>query len=266
MIDQSIELEQQLERLYQLQPSEFTAARDELAKQLRSDGRRDLADQVKALRKPPVAVWLVNRLARERELDVQRLAKAGEALAKSQVELASGSSADFAEARREEQRALERLTEAAREVAGREGVGGSAIERTTETLRAASLSEEGRELLKRGRLTEELEPPGFDAFAALAGGATPRPSRRAQKKPRKEDAEAERRALDDARERVRQLKGEERELAKAAREAEREAAKAETEAVALRKRADEAHAEAEAATTRRAGAEDELQQLTRDRR
>src|SRR5207248_2501184 len=84
-------------------------------------------------------------LARERELDVQRLVKAGEALTKSQVKAAAGhASQAFLDARREEHRALERLGQAAREIVGREGVGASAVDRATETLRAASLTDEGR--------------------------------------------------------------------------------------------------------------------------
>jgi hypothetical protein len=153
-----VDLAQELDRLYQLPPGEFTAARDELAKRLRDDGEREQSEEVKKLRKPPVAVSLVNRLARERELDVQRLAKAGEALTASQ---GRGDADAFEEARSEEQRALERLSQAAREIAEQEGFGGSAVERATQTMRAASLTDDGRGLLKRGRLTEELQPPGF---------------------------------------------------------------------------------------------------------
>ena len=56
------ELERELERLYQLPLSEFTSARNALAKRLRSEGDPDRAEQVKQLRKPPVAAWLVNRM------------------------------------------------------------------------------------------------------------------------------------------------------------------------------------------------------------
>jgi hypothetical protein len=162
-------LDGELDRLYGLPLKEFTPARDELAKRLRVQGQRELADQVKSLRKPTVGAWLSNQLVRERELDVQRLLKAGEALSKAQTEAAGGASAEaFGDARREEQRALERLAQAAREIARRQGASVSALERATETLRAASLTEEGRELLRQARLTEELQPPGFEALVGLA--------------------------------------------------------------------------------------------------
>jgi chorismate mutase len=195
-------LEDELDRLYALPLNEFTAARDELAKRFRAEGERDLADQVKALRKPTVAVWLVNQLAREREVDVKRLLKAGEALGKAQA-----SAKGFAEARSNEQHALERLASAAREA----DVGPQAAERAIQTLRAASLTEEGRELLKRGRLTEELDPPGFEA---LVGMPAPKRAKAKPKPPPRKNP-----ALKKAQERVQRLKAE-------AERAEREAAAA----------------------------------------
>jgi hypothetical protein len=251
-----VNLEPELDRLYQLPPGEFTAARDELAKRLRDDGEREQADEVKKLRKPPVAVSLVNRLARERELDVQRLGKAGEALTKSQTK---GDAEAFEAARRDEQQALERLAQAAREVAEREGFGGTAVERATQTLRAASLTDEGRRRLKQGRLTEELQPPGFEVLTGVAPAAPRRAA--TQAKPKADDKAERRRALTEARETVRRLKAEERELASAARTAARDADKAEREAAQLRARADEAQAAASEAGERVSQAEAELEQL-----
>src|SRR5205823_8081359 len=123
-------VERELDALYQLPLDQFTSARDELAKRLRAHGQAEQAEQVKSLRKPTVAVWLVNRLVREDELDVQRLLKAGESLAKTQAEVAQGQSLDaFLDARRAEQRALERLARAAQRLAESEGAGRSAIDR-----------------------------------------------------------------------------------------------------------------------------------------
>lgn len=255
--------EAEIDRLYALPLREFISARDELARRLREDDRRDQAEHVKSLRKPTAAVWLVNQLARERELDVQRLLKAGEALTESQVRATKGNSSEgFLEARREEHRALERLTEAAREMAEREGVGSSAVDRATQTLRAASVTREGRELLKRGRVTEELQPPGFEALAGLR----PADSRSREKKqastPRRDEQVNRRRALKEAREQVRELREEERELGAAARAAEREAERGEREASVLRKQAEEARAKAEAAAEKRAAAERNVERFT----
>jgi len=244
------DFESELDRLYQLPLNEFTSSRDELAKRLRAKGEREQADEIKTLRKPTAAVWLVNQLVHERPLDVQRLLKAGESLTKSQAP----------EVRRAEQRALEQLAKGAREIAERAGIGSSALGKATETLRAASLTAEGRELLKRGRLTEELEPPGFEALTGLEGLGRQRAP--AKTKPSRSDDRAEKRqALKQARERVSRLRGEERELAAAARDAVREAERAEAEAGAARSRAADAREKVQAISDRRAAAEADLERL-----
>jgi hypothetical protein len=253
------ELERELDRLYQLPLSEFTSARDQLAKRLRSEGERERADEVKKLRKPSVGVWLVNQLAGERELDVQRLLRAGESLTKSQAKAAAGkSSQQFLEARRDEQQALERLVRAAREIAEREGIGTSALAKATETLRAASLTAEGRELLKRGRLSEELKLPGFEALAGLDGPA--RSPQKAKLSGADEGAE-KRRLLKEARQRLQQLRADERELKTAARATERDAERAEEKAAAARRHAEDAREEARTATEQREAAETEIERL-----
>jgi hypothetical protein len=200
----------------------------------------------------------VNQLARERQLDVQRLLKAGESLTKSQAEAAAGKSpGTFSEARRDEQRALEQLARAARELAEGAGIGSTAVGKATGTLRAASLTPEGRELLKRGRLTEELEPPGFEALTGSAKRVAPPKA----KPPRSDERAAKREALKQARERVRRLRAEERELAAAARAAGRDAQRAEAEAEAARGRAAEAEEQARATAERRKSAEADLDRL-----
>lgn len=238
------DFETELDRLYQLPLSEFIPARDELAKRLRAEGESERAQEIKQLRKPTAAVWLVNQLARERQLDVQRLLKAGESLTSS-----SGTSS---EARRDEHHALEQLARAARELAERESIGSPAVARATETLRAASLTPEKRELLKRGRLTEELEPPGFEVLTGQQAARAKAQAPRADERPR---------ALKEARERVRQLRADEREAATSARAAAREAERAETEAEAARSLAAEAEEQARAMSDRRKAAEAELDGL-----
>ena len=249
------DFEGELDRLYQLPLNEFTAARDELVKRLRAQDEPAKAQEIKALRKPTAAVWLVNQLARKRRLDVQRLLKAGESLTKSQVQAAAGKSS-FPEARRDEQRALDQLAKAASEIAEREGIGSPAVGKATETLRAASLTAEGRDHLRRGRLTEELEPPGFEALTGLDLGQKPK-----KKPPQRDDGAEKQRAVKEARERVRQLRAEERELAAAARSAAREAERAEAEAGAARSRSADAQEEARAVSDRRKAAEADLERL-----
>ena len=204
-----------------------------------------------------------DRLAREDELDVQRLLKAGESLTKTQAKVARGQSPEgFLEVRQEEQRALERLTRAARRLADREGVGSSAIDRATQTLRAASLTAEGRRLLKRGRLTEELQPPGFEALAGLS--FTP-PKQHSDGSQGQTDTRGgdRRRDLKEARDSLHRLRAQKRELQTAARAAARAAERAKTEARRKREEADHVQSQANEASTRVEAAEAELERLRR---
>src|SRR5436190_17561372 len=185
--------EEEIDRLYGLPLDEFTRARDELARRVRQEGDAEGAAEIKRLRKPSVPAWVVNQLARQRELDMQRLVKAGEQLAGAQVEAIRAQKGDaFVEARRDEQRALEALAAGAREILAEAGRGAAAVDRVVATLRAGSLTEDGRALLKSGRLTEELEPPGFEALAGLeipAGPPRPRPAKE-RERPRERPAKA----------------------------------------------------------------------------
>ena len=162
--------EAELDRLYALPLEDFTPARNELAKRLQKDGDREAADEVKGLRKPSLVAWAVNQLARTREIDVQRLIRAGARLEEAQTGAVRGADGgDFAEARRDERDALERLASAARDVLEQGGHSGSAatLDKIANTLRASAGSEEGRQLLSSGRLTEEVEPRGFEAFMGV---------------------------------------------------------------------------------------------------
>jgi hypothetical protein len=237
--------EEEIDRLYGLPLDEFTRARDELARRVRKEGDGERAAEIKQLRKPSLPAWVVNQLARQRQLDMQRLLKAGEQLAGAQVEAMRGQSGDaFLEARRDEQRALEALAAGASEVLADAGRGTAPLDRVLATLRAGSLTEDGRALLKSGRLTEELEPPGFEALAGLDMPAgPPRPAKRAP--------------ASETRRRVRDLTRELRAL-------EAQAATAERRAEQLREELRDAEAEASRLDVERRRAEEELADAERD--
>src|SRR5439155_16223840 len=59
-----MELDTVLDRLYAVALDEFTATRNSLAKELAGDDAR----QVKALKKPNIAAWALNQLARSDDL------------------------------------------------------------------------------------------------------------------------------------------------------------------------------------------------------
>ncbi len=85
---QAITIAEVADELYALSPAEFTAARDERARQVRAAGHRDLAAEIKKLARPTASAWLVNQLARTAADSLSRLFEVGAALQEAQRTLA----------------------------------------------------------------------------------------------------------------------------------------------------------------------------------
>jgi hypothetical protein len=174
-------VEQAARELYALPPGDFTRARDARVKQLRADGDGEAAAAVKALRRPTVAAWALNQLARSRANDVERLLEAGERLRSAQEDLLGGGDrAAFQEAATAERDLVAELTADATTLASEAGErGGGLREKVSETLHAAALDVDTAEELRAGRLTREREAIG--GFGAPGGGPAPAPAKRAAK-------------------------------------------------------------------------------------
>jgi hypothetical protein len=220
------DLETELDRLYALEPAAFVAERDRLVRGLRKDGRREDAEEAKQLRKPTVSAWAINRLAREERRDVDLLLDAGHRLREAQQDLLAGRApGSLEEARQSERTALASLRKAASRIldeAGRES--DVTLNRIMTTLSVAVVSDEGRELLARGRLAGDLEPTGFDLLTTA-----PTPRRRRSKTTRAappKQREQQRKRLEDARLQLREARAAAREAGKSVRAAEQDADKA----------------------------------------
>jgi hypothetical protein len=176
--------EQAGDELFGLPPEEFVAARDDLVRRLRRDGDAEAAARVKALRRPPLSAWAVNRLARERAAAVDRLLAAGERLrAAHQAALAGEGAAELRAAAKAEREAVADLVRTALELLGEAGhpTTDATRDRVAATLHAAAASPEAAELVRHGRLTADLAPAGFDVVADdldEAVEARPRAARR----------------------------------------------------------------------------------------
>ncbi len=81
-----VDLEARLDELFASEPKEFTPTRDALVRDLKADDRADEAAEVKALRRPTVAVAAVNRVARLHADQVGALVEIGEELAALQAD------------------------------------------------------------------------------------------------------------------------------------------------------------------------------------
>jgi hypothetical protein len=150
---------------------EFTAARNALAAQLKRDGRHAEATEANALAKPSVSAWVVNQLFwRHRKL-FDRLIESGDRLRRAHAEQLTGDSArDPVNVRREVVAELAILAADLLREAGH-GDTRDLIRRITSTLDALSSYGSLPNAPAAGRLTDDLEPPGFEAALGLLRGA-----------------------------------------------------------------------------------------------
>jgi hypothetical protein len=240
----------QLDRLYHGPLEEFTPARNELAKSLRSDGKGEAADWVKGLTKPSRAAWLVNQLAVRKADEIAELLEAGRELRAAQEEMLAGS-ADrdkLREAARREQRTVDSLLRTAEAIGREHGVGAQILTRVGETLQAASSDPEVAEAIDAGRLTREQRAAGVGLIGPAAPAAPKGKSARAKGKEERERRtrqqqakrrkEAERK-LGTAEKRLERERAKLERARKAVEDAEQRVHKAELDANAARRALDE---------------------------
>lgn len=235
-----------IDRLYSLPLSEFTSARNALARELRKKGLKEKAEEVGALKKPSATAWAVNQLARRQPDKVAKLLQAGDALRKAQRDVLGGKGADVREASRAQHDLADELLEDARALIEEAGAKPTqaAGQRMLGTLRAASTDPAAAKLLRKGRLTDDVEAIGFGPLLHVAPKG-----RRAEAK----RATARRAAGESAARRKRKLAAKER-----LREEREALATAEREATAARKAAESAERAAERAARRVEAAERRL--------
>jgi hypothetical protein len=156
-----------IDALFRLPLAEFTSARNALAAQLKRDGRVAEASEAKALPKPSASAWVVNQLYwRHREL-FDRLLEAGERLRRAHAAQLTGDAArDSVNVRRDVMAELARIAaDILRE--GSHNATRDLMRRVTSTLEALSSYGSLPGAPAAGRLTDDLEPPGFEAVAGL---------------------------------------------------------------------------------------------------
>jgi hypothetical protein len=169
-------LVRETEKLYGLHPSEFTAARNARAKELKKDDP-ELAAAVAALPKPSVAAAALNELLREDPSEVRALIQSGKRLRQAQEAAVSGKKgADLNDAVQEHRSALDRVQRDLR----RRKLSGPTLEKAVKTLRVASVDPELQPLLERGILHEDLAASGFGLDPGLVPARPKEPARAAK--------------------------------------------------------------------------------------
>lgn len=217
-------MDKELDSLFTAPLDDFVAERDALAKRLRAEGDREAADRIKALRKPSVAVWAVNQLARKEGKDYRALLKAGDSLRKAQEQVLGGESpAKLQEAAAGERDLVDRLTAKARALLEAEDQKPTeaTIRRVSGTLHAAATRPDLREAAENGRLEHEEETAGF-GFDLLSGvPAAPKPKRGEDKRTR-ERKDAAREQVEEAEDALAEARQEAKDAAAEVRRLSRE--------------------------------------------
>ncbi|MFB8774669.1 hypothetical protein [Streptomyces broussonetiae] len=227
-----MDLDAVADELYGLPPGEFTAARDERARAARTAGDRELAERIRRLRRPTLAAYAGNLLARERPDEAGQLLRLGAALRQAHQQLDGEQLRQLSARQHQLTFALSRQ---AGELAARAGqpLSDGVRQEVQDTLHAVLADPEAAGEWARGRLTKALAAPvGFPAPATRPAAATVTDldSARARRRRRQqEEREQARRRADEAR-REQRLREEEWSVAEAQqRRAEEEQRQAEDE-------------------------------------
>jgi len=166
-------LEDDVDALFKIPLPEFTGARNTLAAQLKKSGRGDEAVLVKALVKPSISAWAVNQLYWNHRDAFDRLIASGERFHKAQASPVAGKLANLRGALDARREALTHLSDLATSLLRDAGHNPApdTVRRITTTLEAMSAHASRSDAPRPGRLTHDVDPPGFEALASLIPGA-----------------------------------------------------------------------------------------------
>lgn len=152
-----MELPTSAEELFERTPEEFTAARDLLVRQLKQDGDTAAAADVKKLKRPSVAAYALNLIARRHGYLVDRLLEADERLRTATSRPAMDAAKD------DRRQAIAAIVSQAVALLGEQErpVTAQVRERLTQTLLAIGTDPATRADLQRGILVKEAAPGSF---------------------------------------------------------------------------------------------------------
>ena len=182
-----------VEGLFKLPLADFTNARNALAAQLKKNGRGDEAADVKALGKPSVSAWAVNQLYWNHREAFDKLIASGERFHKAQSARGGAKVGDMRAALDARRVALTKLSELATGVLRQAGHNPSpdTIHRITTTLEGISSYASRDDGPEPGRLTHDVDPPGFESFGSFVPVKQEAAGRRQAAAGRKQEAGAE---------------------------------------------------------------------------
>ncbi|WP_225839325.1 hypothetical protein [Streptomyces sp. NK08204] len=235
-----MDLDTVADELYSLAPGEFTAARDERARAARAAGDRELAEEIRRLRRPTLAAWASNLLVREQPDEVGRLLQLGAELRQAHQDLDGGQLRKLSAQQRQITSALARQVGELTARAGQR-ISDDVRQEVQETLHAVLADPQAAEQWAGGRLTQPLSAPV--GFPTPSRQPTPAPAVRRASRPAGEvaDLDAARSRRREQQERLEQARQQAAQAAQELHEREGELAAAEED----ESRAEQAQQQAE---------------------
>ena len=155
-----MDFEEAADALYAAPAADFIATRNELAKQLKADGDQLGSTRLKAMRKPTVAAWVTNLVARKLPDDIDDLLALGDEFREATADLDGDRLRELTPKRHQ---MLDKLSKEAGRLAGDEGqkVSADVGQKLRETLDAALVDPAAGDAVREGRLSSALRHVGF---------------------------------------------------------------------------------------------------------
>jgi len=155
-----VDFEEAADALYAAPGADFIATRNELAKQLKTDGDQLGSTRLKAMRKPTVAAWVANLLARKLPDDLDDLLALGDEFREATADLDGDRLRELTPRRHQ---LLDKLSTEATRLSGDEGqkVSADVGQKLRETLDAALIDPAAGDAVREGRLSSALRHVGF---------------------------------------------------------------------------------------------------------
>ena len=173
MPDDDAGIDAAAEDLYAVLPAGFIAARDARAKEARSGGDEELYTQIKALRRPSAAAWLVNVLARSEE-GFEQFSDLSRRLRDAQTHLDAPTMKELGQERtRVVAELVERAVALAKDADPQYRDTATVRDQVTSTLTAAIADPTAEAAVTSGRLVSPLSYAGFGEVDLTDAVATP---------------------------------------------------------------------------------------------
>jgi hypothetical protein len=155
-----VDFDEAADALYAASAGDFIATRNELAKQLKADGDQLGSTRLKAMRKPTVAAWVANLVARELPDELDDLLALGDEFREATADLDGERLRELTPKRH---KLLDTLASNATRLAEKQGqkISADVGQKLRETLDAALVDPAAGDAVREGRLSSALRHVGF---------------------------------------------------------------------------------------------------------